>query len=188
MKHLLSAFFILLAFVAYSQAADHTRRPVNLDSLLAAMDGHNTKKIGTPFPAFSIPSSAGDVSNAALKGKVVYFNFWFSACPPCVAEFAMLNELYERLKGNNDFSFISLTFESPGEIERIKTKYHIRYQVFSLSHEECGRLNLENAYPTGIVLDKTGVVKYIHRGGSTNKQQIKKYINKELYPQIAKEL
>ena len=30
-----------------------------------------------------------------LKGKLVFYNFYFAACPPCIAQKDGLNELYE---------------------------------------------------------------------------------------------
>jgi thiol-disulfide isomerase/thioredoxin len=43
---------------------------------------------------------------AAIKGKVIFINFWAAWCPPCVAEMPTINALYNKLKNNKHFIFI----------------------------------------------------------------------------------
>jgi thiol-disulfide isomerase/thioredoxin len=37
------------------------------------------------------------VTLSALKGKVVFINFWATWCPPCMAEMPSINTLYQKL-------------------------------------------------------------------------------------------
>ena len=50
--------------------------------------------LGKEIPAFEATTlNERVINNASLKNKVVVINFWFIACPPCIAELGGLNEV-----------------------------------------------------------------------------------------------
>lgn len=105
-----------------------------------------------------------------------------------MAEMDELNKLFNRFKQYKNFEFVSFTFEKPKEITLIKKKFKIEYAIYSISRDECYRLNNNNGFPTSIILDSAGIVRYIHPGDQLGKQEIKKYFNSKVYPLITKEL
>ena len=100
-----------------------------------------------------------------LKGKVVLINFWFEGCHPCMTEMPMLNEINKNFKAQKDFLFISFTFDNKEAIQRVKEKFGITFKILSTSQKECGRLNFYSGYPTSIILDRAGVIRYVHGSG-----------------------
>jgi thiol-disulfide isomerase/thioredoxin len=64
-----------------------------------------------------------------VKNKVLFLNFWFTNCLPCIAEFNTLNNLYNQYKTDSSFKLISLTFESPEEIQRMREKYSLLFDI-----------------------------------------------------------
>jgi peroxiredoxin len=164
-------------------------RPKQIDARIKTIASDTDRNAGAkPYPSFTIKGPAGTLSNETLKGKVVFVNFWFAACPPCIAEFEGLSEMYNRLKDNADFEFISFTFESPEVVQRVKEQYQLPFPIYSISEEECQRLSLQNAYPTNIIIDKKGLVKYVHTGGKVSKTEAKAFVDIEFYGRIVKEL
>ena len=52
---------------------------------------------GAPAPALSLPDAAGrTVALDALRGKVVYVDFWASWCGPCKRSFPWMNEMAQK--------------------------------------------------------------------------------------------
>jgi thiol-disulfide isomerase/thioredoxin len=52
---------------------------------------------GAPAPALSLPDTAGrTVALDALRGKVVYVDFWASWCAPCKRSFPWMNEMAQK--------------------------------------------------------------------------------------------
>lgn len=92
---------------------------------------------GVKFPAFKLKLADGSVfSSKDIQNKVVFVNFWFAACAPCMAEMDGLNQLYDTLKRNKNFVFLSFSFDSEETTKTIIQKKGIKYKVLNISREE----------------------------------------------------
>ncbi len=185
MKRKLLALFLTISMITFGQTNAIKNPPINFDSLLHA---RAKEAIGKPFPSFHALANKTILTNKDLKGKVVFVNFWFEACAPCIAEFDALNELYLKLKDNNKFEFLSFTYETPKKLQEIKGKYNIQYKVASIEKQDCYRLNQNNGFPTSIIFDSNGTIKYLKTGGSSDKVKARQIIFDEVIPNILKEL
>lgn len=172
--------------------------PVALICLFAAckhkslsLEEINTKNkslIGTKYPTFNLPLANGSFSNEDFKGKVVFINFWFKECVPCIAELDQLNDLYNEFKNTPKFKFVSISLNSVETIKELKKQYNIQYKVLSVPEQACKKLNLGEGYPCSIVLDSTGKIKTLNVGGPLEKTQIRDYMKNTIYAAIRKEL
>jgi len=182
MRLLLSLALLHLSIFSFGQAPNE---PVRFD-----IDSFNKAKIreatGKPFPNFVVVNEGGQINNDSLKGKVVLINFWFEGCHPCLAEFGALNELAQKLKRNKDFEFISFTWDNAETIKRVKEKYRLQFKVFY--SKECNRLNLGLGYPTTIVLDREGRIKYLVNGGSLDQEKAREFVMNTLLAKVQQEL
>lgn len=149
-----------------------------IEALKTKRDYINENVVGKPFQSFNIKSGKKKFTNETLKGKVVFLNFWFENCPPCRAEFRSLNWLYNNYKDSEEFEFISLTFEEYDAIDRVKNQFNVQFPIYYLSSQNCQKLMYESGYPTNIILDKDGIVKYFFAGGFTNEGEVFKYFEK----------
>jgi cytochrome c biogenesis protein CcmG, thiol:disulfide interchange protein DsbE len=147
-----------------------------------------TQAVGKPFPLFYVKAGSETWTNDSLKGKVVFINFWFENCPPCVAEMRPMNELYQKLKDSAKVAFLSLSFETPEKLKWLKEKYGIQYNVATISRSECYRLNQDNGFPTTIILDQNGIIKFLKAGGYVDKEKVEHFLNEEVYHRILAEL
>ena len=181
MRVLLSLFFILMAGLSFAQSTLHTQSREEMDSLMCPI---GYAAFGHPYGEFKIKNENKTVDNLSIKGKVVLINFWFEGCHPCMAEMDALNNLFKKMNSNKDFVFISLTWDDKETVKRVKEKYGLAFEVFSASTEECQRLNFGCGYPTSIVLDKSGIVKYRRSGGSIKTEEANEFIEKTLLSEI----
>ena len=154
--------------------------------LLLAISTQALAQKKKPFPQFEIQSEGKVINNDSLKGKVVFINFWFSACSPCIAEFEGLNEMYEKLKDSSDIVFISITFDSEKESKSVRERFHLNYPMYSLSPQECTRLLNGKGYPSSFILDREGRIVFSQTGGPVNKAEARKNVMNEFYKKIMK--
>lgn len=182
MRLLLSFTFICLSILAFGQAPAKSQS-INADSVYNA---RVQEAIGKPFSPFAVENEKGMFNNDSIKGKVVLVNFWFEGCHPCLAEFGALNELAEKMKGNIDFEFISFTWDNPETIKRVKEKYQLKFKVFY--SKESSRLNLRMGYPTTMILDRNGIIKYLVSGGALDPEKAREFVMTTLFTKILQEL
>ncbi|PST84006.1 TlpA family protein disulfide reductase [Pedobacter yulinensis] len=100
----------------------------------------------------------------ALRGKVVFINFWASWCPPCIAEMPALEALYHQFK--NDERFVFLFVDADGNLEAARKFLDERqwkipaYIAASAVPDEL----LNGTLPTTVIFDKRGRRVFRHEG------------------------
>ena len=180
-------YFIILFLInsqhVKSQLKIYKENDISFDSLLV-LKGNQSK--GKIFPMFKSANKLYAIDNSIFKNKVTYINFWFKNCPPCIAEMKALNELYRKVQNNSKIQFISFTFENQKTIDEMKIKYKISYPIFSISKYDCYRLNQGNGFPTSLVVDQRGIIKFLISGYDTNPKKAQKILLNKVYPEIYK--
>ena len=172
-KTFVFAFFCLFTLTLFSQ------KHYNTDSFFLEMETRVQKTIGHPFLNFQAKALDGKLyTEKDLIGKVTFINFWFELCSPCIAELDDLNRLYLKFKDNQRFQYLSFTRDSPEELKVSTQKYQLLYPVISITESECHRLNGNLGFPTTIIVDETGKIVHIKYGGSLEKDDITKDIQK----------
>jgi peroxiredoxin len=182
MKKLLP-FILLHLFILTASAQDSVSftDPAKYAEYLEKLQA---RVLDTKFPSFRVKTGSTTLSDSSLQGKVVFINFWFAACPPCISEMKGLNQLYETLKGNKDFFFLSFTSDSETVIRHTKAKYNLKYPVIRLDEAECRRLNFNSGFPLSIILNKEGKIQFFSPGGSIDENASTKEIMEVFLPLI----
>lgn len=106
------------------------------------------------------------VDLGALKGKVIFINFWATWCPPCLAEMPSINKLYEQYKDDKDVVFIMVDADS----DLVKSQKYMdarsyKMPVYSVASNIPETL-FKGALPTTIVFDKQGRLSYNESGAA----------------------
>jgi thiol-disulfide isomerase/thioredoxin len=101
------------------------------------------------------------VQFADLKGKVVFINNWASWCPPCIAEMPSIQQLKNKLKGEN-IVFVMVSFdEDRDKATAFMKKKGYDFEVYYPGNKYSF---LTESIPTTFILDKTGRLISEHTG------------------------
>jgi peroxiredoxin len=116
-------------------------------------------------PDFTLKSLEG--SNLRLeeyRGQVVLINFWASWCGPCRQEMPLLDRLHHRYE---DTGFAVLGVNVEGEAapaQEIVDKTNVTFPILIDDGQKVSELYNLQAMPSTVVIDRDGVVRYIHLG------------------------
>jgi thiol-disulfide isomerase/thioredoxin len=117
-------------------------------------------------------------SVSALKGRVVVLHFWGAWCPPCRQEMPDMQKLQTALVGREDIAFVLLQAREKFQVSRQwAEKQGIRMPLHdsgSTGEDDTqfrlaggGRVadrEIASRFPTTYVLDKRGLVVFVHVG------------------------
>lgn len=98
------------------------------------------------------------------RGQVVLLNFWASWCGPCRQEMPILDRIHQRYE---DTGFAVLGVNVEGEkapAQKIVDKTNVTFPVLIDAKQKVSEVYNLEAMPTTVVIDRDGVVRYIHRG------------------------
>ncbi len=133
----------------------------------------NPRRAREPFsPNFSFTTAEGEfMSLDELRGKVVLLDFWGTWCPPCVASLPGLRDLNKKFGSQKQFVMISVS--SDGDTEKWKTfvgKEKMVWPQYLDADHKMQRIFNIRAFPTYILLDPEGLIKYRAVGLSLEKE------------------
>jgi peroxiredoxin len=139
-----------------------------------------SQEIGKDAIAFSGKTSTGETINLSdYKGKVTVLDFWASWCKPCKEEFPFLIDLYEQYS-EKDFSILTVNLDT--ELDNFKKfikklNKDVPFKIILDPDSKIPTLYNIESIPNVFILDKKGVIRYIHIGfTSSEKENFKKEI------------
>ena len=98
------------------------------------------------------------------RGQVVLINFWASWCGPCRQEMPLLERIDERYKAAG-FTVLGVNVEGKaGPAKEVATKAGVSFPVLVDEGQKVSELYDLESMPSSVVVDRDGVVRYVHRG------------------------
>jgi thiol-disulfide isomerase/thioredoxin len=140
------------------------------------------KWLNRKFPLDTLISYDNDTLILSDKQKNYVINFWFTTCPPCLAEIKWLNKLKEDYQ-NADLEFLAITFESKESLNRLLETHRFEFKQFYLEQRYINENFLTIGYPTTIILDKNKKVVFQKSGGHANEEDAE-----EIYKVISEQI
>jgi len=121
------------------------------------------------------------ITTAALKGKVIFINFWATWCPPCLAELPSIQNLYNQYKTDTSIVFILADADNNiVESKRFLSKRSLDLPVYGVATQPDSTL-YSGSLPTTIMLDPEGLVILNHAGiGKYDTEKMFQLINQHL--------
>lgn len=124
-------------------------------------------EVGRPAPQFTLPTLQHQEQTVSLKdqlGKVVYVDFWASWCSSCSTSFPIIDDLHRRLK-DKGFEVIAISLDE--KIDKAKNflqTHPVGFLVLYDGKGEWADNYVVESMPTSYIIDKQGVIRYIHHG------------------------
>jgi cytochrome c biogenesis protein CcmG, thiol:disulfide interchange protein DsbE len=120
--------------------------------------------VGEAAPAFELPGDAGAIKLSALKGKVVYVDFWASWCGPCKQSFPWLNDMQAKY-GAKGFEVVGInvdakTADAKTFLKEVPAKFTVAYDEKGVTPKQFGIKGM----PSSVLLDGNGKVILQHTG------------------------
>jgi thiol-disulfide isomerase/thioredoxin len=152
----------------------------------------NPIRARAPFaPEFAFTThERQNLSNSALHGKVVLMDFWGTWCPPCRESVPILRDLNKKYAGK-PFQLVGISSDNDEDVWKtfIAAQHMDWSEYIDLSDEVLKAFKIES-FPTYIVLDKDGVIRFRQSGlGPTTQMEledtINKYLKRESDPKLA---
>ena len=116
-------------------------------------------------PDFTLKSLDGNnLRLEEFRGQVVLINFWASWCGPCRQEMPLLDRLHHRYE-DTGFTVLGVNVEGDSKpAQEIVDKTNVTFPVLIDEGQKVSeRYDLE-AMSSTIVIDRDGVIRYIHLG------------------------
>lgn len=148
---------------------------------------HNRKKLmGSIAPGFKLTDILGrEYASQDMAGKMVFLNFWFTKCAPCIAEMPDLNKLKEKY-GSEKILYFAVTYDKIEWVERFLNKQRLDFTVIPDDRKTIDAFGV-SYYPTNILIDQKGTILYVseffnpksHNGLVEIEKLLKKHLKKD---------
>ena len=139
------------------------------------LDGVTFKR-GDVFADMTVTTPDGTtykISEILKEKKAVVLNFWYINCGPCQMEFPYMQDAYEKYK--EDIEILALNpYDGTDEtVAEFQKKYELTFPMAVADEEWAVRMGLQ-AYPTTVVIDRYGIVSFVHVGMITEVEEFNK--------------
>ena len=156
-----SSFMALIALMGCEPGAE-----------AASPSGGSHPLIGNPAPEFDLPAQSGGkrVSLDQAKGKVAIVDFWATWCAPCRASFPKYQALSQKYSDSLVVMGISEDDEGDGIADFAKDTGATFPLAWDSEKSVAGKYKPESM-PTSYILDKNGMVRFVHNGFREGEEQ-----------------
>jgi peroxiredoxin len=121
--------------------------------------------IGAKAPDFDLAAQHGSsrASLAAQAGKVVIVDFWATWCDPCKESFPHYQSMLDHSGGQLAVIGVSVD-EEPAGIAQFGQQTGVKFPLAWDDGQSVSRQYSPSTMPTSFVIDKNGIVRYVHAG------------------------
>lgn len=122
--------------------------------------------VGLEIPSFEVTTLKNEKFELGkIKGKVIVLNFWFTNCAPCIAEMPFLNKVVSEYKSDK-ILFLSIANDNSPTLENFLKSKKFDFEVVPNGSSILTQtLKLFSAWPTTLIIDTEGKIRFIKMGG-----------------------
>ena len=124
--------------------------------------------VGQAAPDIELPGASLAPRLAALRGKVVYVDFWASWCGPCRQSFPWLNDMQQKY-GAQGLQVVGVNVDAKrADAEQFLSEVPARFALAFDPKGDAPRRVGVKAMPTAILIAADGKVVKVHQGFREN--------------------
>ena len=120
-----------------------------------------TLRSGSAAPDFALPVVGGaEVTLAALRGRVVFVNFWATWCAPCREEAPSLERLYRALHAE-DFELLGISIDASTDdaaVEAFRREFDLTFPIPRDAEKRVYAAYRVSGVPETFLVDRSGQV------------------------------
>jgi len=138
-------------------------------SMGQAQNGGGTSElVGAPAPDFSLtPVGGGEpIGPKSFSGKVVIVDFWATWCAPCRESFPAYQRMIDKFGGELVVVGVSVDDE-PNGIAGFRSATGVKFPLVWDEGQAAAGVYKPGTMPTSFILDKNGIVQFVHQGFRT---------------------
>lgn len=139
--------------------------------------------VGKRAPDFSLAGIAGPTPTrlAGLAGQVVLVDFWATWCGACRESLPRLLE-WQRAYGPRGLRLVGVSSEKPEVLRKFASGRELPFTVAVDPDDKVGATYHVPAIPMLVVIDRAGVVRFVHIGGGAHLDEVEAAIRPLLAP------
>ena len=119
--------------------------------------------IGHPAPDFALPAVVGsNVRLSEYRGQPVVLSFWGSGCGTCAKQLATLDKLYRTYRSAGLVVFAVSVDDNLQRAQQYAHAHAMSYPLLLDGPKDVSRAFVIDRLPTTVLIDRSGVVRYIH--------------------------
>ncbi len=121
--------------------------------------------VGAPGGNFTLKSATGkNIRLSEHRGEVILLNFWASWCGPCRQEFPHLDALHRKY-ADLGFTVLGVNVEQDrAQADKVLRDIPVTFPILFDNTSVVSELYNVEAMPMTVLLDRSGVVRYVHHG------------------------
>ena len=138
-------------------------------SMGQAQNGGGTNElVGAPAPDFSLaPDGGGEpIGPKSFAGKVVIIDFWATWCAPCKESFPAYQRMIDKFGGGLVVVGVSVD-DDPKGIAGFRSATGVKFPLVWDEGQAAAGAYKPGTMPTSFILDKNGIVQFVHQGFRT---------------------
>ncbi|MBX3619026.1 MAG: TlpA family protein disulfide reductase [Rhizobacter sp.] len=121
--------------------------------------------VGAPAPDFTLRVLDGpNLRLQEQRGKVVLVNFWATWCGPCRKEMPHLNRIADKYRSAGLVMLGVNVDDNVRNAAEVAAKLGVKFPVLLDTDKRVSKLYDLNSMPSTMVIDRSGRVRYVHRG------------------------
>ena len=122
-------------------------------------------ELGKLAPDFELQDTTGKTWKlSALKGQVVFVNFWATWCPPCREEMPAMQELYKSMPSDKFKMLSILSNDDPTVAANFAAKGGFEFPVLIDPDSQIGQAYGLTGVPETYIVDKQGILRQKYLG------------------------